>query len=179
MSWCCRDAADLVPQRERPYWFYFILKNYYYYLLFRAAPKAYGGSQARGLNWSYSCQPTSQPQQRRIWAVFETHTTAHGNARSLTHWVSPGIKPATSWFLVRFISSVPWWELLSSLKNDAKELIHKTETDSKDFETKLMVTRGEMWSGMDWEVGVDICTLLYTKLISNGIAQGNLFNTLW
>ena len=28
---------------------------------FRATPAAYGGSQARGSNWSYNCQPTPQP----------------------------------------------------------------------------------------------------------------------
>ena len=27
----------------------------------------------------------------------------HGNARSLTHWARPGIEPATSWILVRFV----------------------------------------------------------------------------
>ena len=32
-----------------------------------------------------------QPQQHKILAVSETYTTAHGNARSLTHWVRPGI----------------------------------------------------------------------------------------
>jgi len=26
-----------------------------------------------------------------------------------------------------------------------KELIHKTETESKDFETKLRVTKGKHW----------------------------------
>ena len=31
--------------------------------------------------------------------------------RSLTHWVRPEIEPATSWFLVRFISAVPRQEL--------------------------------------------------------------------
>ena len=36
------------------------------------------------------------------------------------------------------------WNLM---KNDAKELIHKAETDSKDFETKLMVTKEEMLGG--------------------------------
>ena len=41
-----------------------------------------------------------------------TYTTAHGNTRSLTHWARPGIEPTTSWFLVRFVSVVPWWELL-------------------------------------------------------------------
>ena len=43
-------------------------------------------------------------------AASATHTTAHGNAGSLTHWVRPGIEPATSWFLVRFVSSAPQWE---------------------------------------------------------------------
>ena len=32
--------------------------------------------------------------------------------QSLTHWVSPGIKHATSWFLARVISAEPWRELL-------------------------------------------------------------------
>ena len=45
-----------------------------------------------------------EPQQLRIWAASATFTTAHGNAGFLTHWVRPGIKPATSWFLVRFVN---------------------------------------------------------------------------
>ena len=40
------------------------------------------------------------------------YTTAHGNARSLTHWTRAGIKPATSWFLVGFVSVAPQQELL-------------------------------------------------------------------
>ena len=40
-----------------------------------------------------------------------TYTTAQGNAGSLTHWARPGIKPATSWFLVGFVYIVPWQEL--------------------------------------------------------------------
>ena len=43
------------------------------------------------------------------------HTTAHGNAGSLTHWASPGIKPASSWILFRFVSTEPWRELLGQL----------------------------------------------------------------
>ena len=43
-----------------------------------------------------------------------TYITAHGNAGSLTHWVRPGIEPATSWFLVGFISAALQWELPSS-----------------------------------------------------------------
>ena len=39
------------------------------------------------------------------------YAIAHSNTRSLTHWVRPGIEPATSWFLVGFISVVQQWEL--------------------------------------------------------------------
>ena len=47
-----------------------------------------------------------------FWAVSVTCTRAHRNTGSLTHWVRSGIEPITSWFLVGFISSAPWWELL-------------------------------------------------------------------
>ena len=57
------------------------------------------------------CYPIPQPQQHQIWATSVTYTTAHGNAGSSTHWAGPGIEPATSWFLVRFISAAPQWEL--------------------------------------------------------------------
>ena len=40
-----------------------------------------------------------------------TYTTAHSNAGSLTHRERPGIKPATSWLLVGFVSTVPQQEL--------------------------------------------------------------------
>ena len=40
-----------------------------------------------------------------------THTTAHSNARSLTHWGRPGVEPAASWFLVGFVSAVPQWAI--------------------------------------------------------------------
>ena len=52
------------------------------------------------------------PQQCTIRVTSVTYTIAHGNAGSLTHWVRPGLKPATSWFLVRFVSIVPLRELL-------------------------------------------------------------------
>ena len=39
------------------------------------------------------------------------YTTAHGNARSLTHWARSGIKPMSSWMLVRFVSAEARWEL--------------------------------------------------------------------
>ena len=77
----------------------------------RATGAAYGGSQARGLNWSCSCRPTPQPQQCHIWAASATYTTTHGNARSLIHWARSGIEPSSSWILVRFVSTAPQQEL--------------------------------------------------------------------
>ena len=61
-----------------------------------------------GVELSYSCQPTPQPQQLGIRAL---SATAHGNTGSLTHWLRPGIKPITSWFLVGFVSAASRWEL--------------------------------------------------------------------
>ena len=46
--------------------------------------------------------------------VCVTCTIATSNTGSLTHWVRPGIKPASSWMLVRFVSTEPRWELLAS-----------------------------------------------------------------
>ena len=43
----------------------------------------------------------TEPQQCRIQAVSATYTTAHGNTRSLAHWVRPGIEPASSGILGR------------------------------------------------------------------------------
>ena len=57
-----------------------------------------------GSNQSSSPQPTPEPQQRHIWAVSATYTTAHGNAGSLIHWARPGIKSTTSWLLVGFVN---------------------------------------------------------------------------
>ena len=40
-----------------------------------------------------------------------TYTIAHSDTGSLTYWTRSGIKPASSWILVRFVSTVPQWEL--------------------------------------------------------------------
>ena len=42
------------------------------------------------------------------------YTTAHSNARSLTLWARPGIEPASSWIVVRFVSAEPRRKLLLS-----------------------------------------------------------------
>ena len=87
------------------FWFGFV------FCLFGTTPTAYGGSQARGPIGAVAaglCQSHSNARSEPCL----TYTTVHGNARSLTHWMRPGIEPATSWFLVRFVSTEPWQELL-------------------------------------------------------------------
>ena len=79
----------------------------FFFLLFGAAHTAYGGSPGQGLNQSYTCRPTPEPQQRRIQAASATSITVHSNTGSLTHRARLGIEPATSWFLVGFIPTVP------------------------------------------------------------------------
>ena len=37
-------------------------------------------------------------------AMSVTYTTAHSNVGYLTHWVRPGIEPASSWVLVGFVN---------------------------------------------------------------------------
>jgi len=51
-----------------------------------------------------------QPQQHQIQATSVTYTTALHNTRSVTHWTGPGIEPASSWILVRFVTVEPQWE---------------------------------------------------------------------
>ena len=73
---------------------------FFFFCLFAiswAAPVAYGGSRARGSIGACSCRPT--PQQHGIWAASATYSTAHGNARSLTHWARAGIAEE-KWFLM-------------------------------------------------------------------------------
>ena len=79
------------------------------FLLFRATPTAHGCSHARGrtgaaaasLGHGHSHNAGSKPYLQptmQLLAVPEPH---------LTHQVRPGIKPAASWVLVRFITAEP------------------------------------------------------------------------
>ena len=54
------------------------------------------------------CHSHSNARSR---AMSATYIIAHGNAGSLTHWAKLGNEPASSWLLIRFISTEPWWEL--------------------------------------------------------------------
>ena len=63
------------------------------------------------LKGSCSHWPMPKPQQRQIWVSSATYTTAYSNAGSLTHWTRPGIEPASSWMLIRFVSAESQQEL--------------------------------------------------------------------
>ena len=82
-----------------------------YFGHFKVASMTYGSSQARGSHQGCSFQPTPQPQQRRVHAASATSTTVHGNAGSLTRCVRPGMEHASSWILVRFVTTAPQQEL--------------------------------------------------------------------
>ena len=73
--------------------FYFFFFFFFFFL--RAAPMAYGSSQAR--DWI------------RAMAAGLFHS--HSNAGSLTNWVGPGIEPTSSWLLIGLVSTEPQWEL--------------------------------------------------------------------
>ena len=65
---------------------------------------AYAFFQGWGQIRATATKAMPQPQQRRIQAESVTYNTAHGNARSLTHWARPGIEPKSSWILFGFVN---------------------------------------------------------------------------
>ena len=102
-----------------------ILKTFFFFFLFMVAPVAYGSSQDRG-------GTKLQPQQCQIPALSVIYTTAHSNGRSLTDWARPGMEPASSWILIRFVTTEPQWEL------------HILKTFEVDFINKLEII-GNYW----------------------------------
>ena len=71
-----------------------------------AAVTAHGGSQARGPVGAIAAGLRQSHSNAESELRLQPTPQLTGNTGSLTHWAKPGIKPATSWFLVRFIN--PW-----------------------------------------------------------------------
>ena len=95
------------PSSWQPHFYFLSLWNFFFLGLFvfsMVTPVAYGGSQAKSLIGVVATSLTPQPQQHQIWVMSATYTTAHGNARSLTHWKRPRIEPSISWFLAAFVN---------------------------------------------------------------------------
>ena len=82
------------------------LRLSFFFCLFRVAPAAYGGSQARGQIGAVAagrCHSHSNAGSE-LCLGSGTYPTTHSNAGSLTHWVRPGIECASSWILVWLVN---------------------------------------------------------------------------
>ena len=69
-----------------------------------ATTTAYEASQARGPVRAVAPAYAKASAAQDLSHVCDLNTTAHRNTGSLTHWVKPGIEPATSRFLVGFVN---------------------------------------------------------------------------
>ena len=79
----CQFCLYFQWTRSWLYWFFLL-----FCFVFRAAPTAYGSSQAKD----------------QIGAIAAGLFHSHSNVRPLTHWARPGIEPTYSWILVRFVN---------------------------------------------------------------------------
>ena len=101
----------------------------------------------KGLNWSHSCRPMSQPQSRWIQAISSNYTTALGNAGSLTHWARPRIEPSTSWYES---GSLPLSHDRNSILNGhiarCRTVFHVYPwRQNKDYATELTLEQCKSW----------------------------------
>ena len=110
-QFCVNSKNDSLKCNVRFSNSFFFFFFFFFGLVFLELHRGIWRFPGQGSNRSCRCWPTPEPQQRQIWAISATYTTAHGNTGSLTHWARTGIKPNTSWFLVGFVSAVPRWEL--------------------------------------------------------------------
>ena len=76
----------ILPGKEKNAFFFF-------FLLFRATPAAYGGSQARGPIRNTAAGLHHSLQQCQIQAPSVTYTAVYHNTRSLTHYQGQGWNP--------------------------------------------------------------------------------------
>ena len=91
--------------------FFFFNSKKFFFCLFRAASMAYGSSQDRGWIRAVAIGLRHSHSNAGSKPLSVTYTTAHGNARCLTHRARPGIEPASSWILVMSVTAEPWQEL--------------------------------------------------------------------
>ena len=76
------------------------VRFFFFFILFRAAPIAYGSSQARGqMGAAAASLCYSHSDTRSKWQLWPS-LQVYSKARSLTHWVRLALKPASSRTLV-------------------------------------------------------------------------------
>ena len=102
-----REENKEQPLLTEPYMYLnkeVVIYVFFLFFFFRAAHAVYGSTQARGRIGAPGASLHHSHSNTR------SKTAAHGKARSLTHWVVPGIKPMSSWILVGFLTAEPQWE---------------------------------------------------------------------
>ena len=96
--------------------FFFLLLLLFYFIFFglfafsRAASAACGGSQARGLIRAVATGLHQSHSNADLSRICNLHHSSR-QRWMLNPLSEPGIQPATLWFLVGFVSTVPWCEL--------------------------------------------------------------------
>ena len=101
---CVKDTAKKKKKKKVPFINVSIYHYHPFFCLFMATPTAFGSCQARG--WSLHHSHSNVGSKSCLWPMPQL-TTTDG---SLTHWSRPGIKPAFSWSLVRFVTTEPQQE---------------------------------------------------------------------
>ena len=139
----------------------------FFFFFFRAISLAYESSQARGRIGTVGCWPMPQPPQpHQIQAVSGTYSTVHGNTRSLTIWVTPGIEPATSWILVGFVATELQWKLAQCFLHGfiwasqhfselSAKIIYCTNEESilqTELDLSLRFTYWDLWLQSLWAI---------------------------
>ena len=102
---------------------------FFFFFLFRAAPKAYRSSQARDqiIATTVSLHHSYLRSKPCLWPTPQLMAAPDPQP---TDW-GPGSKLMSSWILIRFISTVPQWELL---------VISVYQKTSSDYLQKLNLT---------------------------------------
>ena len=113
-SWCAplqkKEVEYSHGDSDCRYWLIkvyliFFLSFFCLFCLFRGAPAAHGGSQARGPIGATATGLCHSHNNTRSKPRLQPTQQPTGNARSSTQWGRPGIEPATPWFLVGFVSA--------------------------------------------------------------------------
>ena len=63
------------------------------------------------------------------------------------------------------------------LKNYTNELNSKTEIDSQTWKTNLWLSKGKRMGGINQELGIKLCTLLYTYIYMQITNKDLLYST--
>ena len=117
--------ASMVDER---YKVSFYSLAFFFFFLFRAASAGYGCSQDRGRIRAAAAGLHHSHSNLASKLHLRPTPLLMANTGSLTHRVRPGIKPASSWILVGFVSAVLQWEVPLGFFFFFKDCLHSLRT---------------------------------------------------